>query len=91
MGVIYKTINLINQKIYVGRDCLLVTEKTKEKLRISNQNKTQKHSIKLECKKLSTGEIFTFNNVEHARRELGCTRYQLLQNKLPDFEVNRIE
>jgi group I intron endonuclease len=69
----------------------VVTEETKEKLRISNQNKTQKHSIKLECKKLSTNEIFIFNNVEHAKRELGCTRYQLLQNKLPDFEVNRIE
>lgn len=68
----------------------IVTEETKHKLRESNLNKTQKHSIKLECKNITSGEVFIFNNVEHARRELNCTRYKLLQNKLVGFEVKRI-
>lgn len=69
----------------------VVSEKTKEKLRISNLNKTQKHSIKLKCVNLITDEEFIFNNVEHARRELNCTRYELLQNKLKNFNVERID
>lgn len=68
----------------------IVTEETKEKLRDSNLNKTQKHSIKLECKNITSGEVLRFNNVEHARRELNCTRYELLQNKLQGFEVKRV-
>jgi group I intron endonuclease len=69
----------------------VVSEETKEKLRISNLNKTQKHSIKIECKNLQTGEICIFNNVEHARRELNCTRYQIMQNKLKGFEIKKLD
>lgn len=68
----------------------VVTDETKEKLRCSNLNKTQKHSIKLECYNIETGETLIFNNVEHAKRELNCSRYQLLQNKLTGFEVKRL-
>ena len=80
------------QKAGISKGMLgrIVTEKTREKLINSNLNKTQKHSIKLECKDLMTGEITIFNNVEHARRELFCTRYQLLQNKLEGFEIKAI-
>ena len=65
----------------------IVTDYTKEKLRNSNINKTQKHSKKLEVKNLITNELFVFNNVEHAKRTLNCTRYQLLNNKLENFEI----
>ena len=67
-----------------------VTKETREKLKKSNLNKTQKHSIKLECLNIETREIIAFNNVEQAKRQLNCTRYQLLQNKLKGFDVKRI-
>lgn len=67
-----------------------VTEETRQKLRISNQNKCQKHSIMLELKNLSTGEVTVYNNVEQARRYFKCTRYQLLQNKLEGFEIKKL-
>lgn len=67
-----------------------VSEETKQKLSKSNQNKTQKHSIKLECINIKTEEIFIFNNVEQACRELSTTRYALLQNKLKGFIIKRI-
>jgi len=68
----------------------VVTDETKEKLKIANLNKTQKHSIKIESINLSTGEIKFYNNVEHARRELNCTRYQIMQNKLEGFEIKKL-
>lgn len=71
----------------IGRE---VTDETREKLKNSNLNKTQKHSIKIECVNLESGEILTFNNVEHARRELNCTRYQIMQNKLKGFEIKKL-
>jgi group I intron endonuclease len=67
-----------------------VSEETKNNLRDSNINKTQKHSIKLECRNLESGKIYVFNNIEHARRELNTTRYTLLQNKLEGFEIKKI-
>jgi group I intron endonuclease len=69
----------------------VVTDETKEKLKAANLNKTQKHSIKIECINLATGEIGMYNNVEHARRELNCTRYQIMQNKLKGFEIKRLD
>lgn len=74
-------------KAMIGRE---VTDETREKLKNSNLNKTQKHSIKIECVNLESGEILTFNNVEHARRELNCTRYQIMQNKLEGFEIKKL-
>jgi group I intron endonuclease len=38
-----------------------ITDETKEKLRISNLNKTQKHSIRLECRNIETDEVLVFN------------------------------
>lgn len=79
------------ESISEGMRGRVVSEETKELLRSSNLNKAQKHSIKLECQNVRTGEIFVFQNVEHARRTLGCSRYKLLQNKLRDYNVKRIE
>lgn len=80
------------QHVAISRGMIghVVTDETKEKLRISNLNKTQKHSIKLECVNKETGEVLQFNNVEHAKREFNCTRYQLLQNKLKGFDVKKL-
>ena len=72
----------------IGR---IVTDETRKKLSESNLNKTQKHSLKLECLNLETGMTIIFNNVEQAKRELNCTRYQLLQNKLTGFNITKME
>lgn len=68
-----------------------VSEETREKLKNSNINKKQKHSISVIAINSKSGEELSFNNISHAARILSTTFYNIKQNKLKDFNITLIK
>ncbi len=71
-------------KSLIGR---IVTDETRKKLKSSNINKTQKNSKKVIVVNLLTQEIFHFNNISQAARELLTHRSYIRNNKLQGFDI----
>lgn len=60
---------------------------TKEKIKKSNINKKQKHSVSLDAININTKEILYFNNISQASRLLGCTRFRIKNNLVIGWKI----
>ena len=74
-------------KALIGRP---VSDETRKQIQLSNVNKTQKHSKKVNAVNLKTGETFNFNNIAQAARELNTHRSYIRNNKLNCYEITLI-
>ena len=72
----------------MGRE---ISELTKKKLRDSNLNKKQKHSIEVNIENLETGEIIHCNNISQATRTLNVTFYKIQHNLVSGYNITLLK
>ena len=74
-------------KIGKGLEGRIVSDKTREKLRTSNMNKKQKHSISVKVLNEIDGKETFFSNISYAARTLNTSFYKIKNNKLRNHKI----